>query len=79
MDRSKMPSFVDTLLCELVRAEANGKLSLLGLFGDAMLVPSIPIVLASLAFVQRWRPNADERPGTKYRSPLNYEAPASKS
>lgn len=56
--------YVDTLLCELVRSEANGKISLLGLFGEAILVPSIPGVMSSLAIVQRWRPTTDERPGT---------------
>src|SRR5438552_2247539 len=62
-----MPTCVDTLLCEMVRGEANGKVSLLGLFGEGILVPHIPIALPSLAIFQRWRPTTEELPGTRIR------------
>jgi hypothetical protein len=61
-----MPVFVATLLCELVRREANGKISLLGLFGDSILTSRIPDTLPTLSVIQRWRPAADDRQGTRH-------------
>ncbi len=60
-----MPVYVDTIVCDIIRQEANNKVSLLGVFGRAILVPKIPTQLPSLGFVQRWEPTADEPEGTK--------------
>jgi hypothetical protein len=61
-----MPDHIDTLICDAVRPEANGKLTLLGLLGEEVFVPQIPTQLASLAFVQRWRPSAGEPAGRSF-------------
>jgi hypothetical protein len=61
-----MPRYVDTMLCEVVRVEANNKLSLLDLFGDSILVPRVPVVLPSLAIIQRWQPTPSEPPGAQF-------------
>jgi hypothetical protein len=60
-----MPVYIDTILCEMFRPEGNGKISLLGLFGEGIFVAAIPSVLGSLAIFQRWRPTAQEPTGTR--------------
>lgn len=60
-----MPTLIDTIVCENIRQEANNKLSLLGVFGDEVLVPHFPHQFQSLAFFQRWSLAEDEyRRGT---------------
>ncbi len=61
-----MPDYVDTILCEVIRQEANNKTSFLGVFGTAIFVPKIPTQLPSLAFAQRWVPSSNEAEGTGF-------------
>jgi hypothetical protein len=61
-----MPEYIDTLISDGVRIEANNKLTILGLLGDAIFVPQIPILLASLAILQRWKPSQGEAPGRAF-------------
>lgn len=49
-----MPTLIDTIVCESIRQEANNKMSLLGIFGDEILVPRFPYQFPSLAVFQRW-------------------------
>lgn len=55
-----MPTLIDTIICENIRQEANNKLSLLGVFGDEVLVPHFPHQFQSLAVFQRWSLSEDE-------------------
>lgn len=55
-----MPTLVDTIICENIRQEANNKVSLLGVFGDEVLVPHFPHQFPSLAVFQRWTLSDEE-------------------
>ena len=55
-----MPALVDTIICENIRQEANNKLSLLGVFGDEVLVARFPYLFPSLAVFQRWSLTPEE-------------------
>jgi hypothetical protein len=70
-----MPVHLDTILCEAIRPEANGKVSLLGVFGEGIFVPQIPSVLGSLGVFQRWRPTAREPAGTRMRIAAELRGP----
>lgn len=70
-----MPEHVDTILCEVLRQEANNKISLLGVYGEWILVPKIPTRLPTLAFAQRWRPGPGEKEGDTFRCELELSGP----
>ena len=70
-----MPVYVDTLLCEAIRPEANNKVSLLGLFGNAILVPQIPTQLANLAIIQRWEPAPQDQEGRRFTFAIEIRGP----
>lgn len=55
-----MPTLLDTIVCENIRQEANNKVSLLGVFGEEVLIPKIPYTFASLGVFQRWTAADDE-------------------
>src|SRR5438046_2215625 len=40
-----------TLICEEVRREDNGKLMIIGVYNEVIVVPQIPFVLPSMTFV----------------------------
>jgi len=61
-----MPEYIDTLIADAIRPEANNKITVLGLLGDALFVPAVPTALATLAIIQRWRPTPREAPGTNF-------------
>lgn len=61
-----MPEHVYTLICDAVRPEANQKITVLGLLGDEIFVPQIPTQLASLAFLQKWKPSQNEAAGRSF-------------
>lgn len=61
-----MPEPIDTLICDAIRPEANHKMTVLGLLGDEIFVPQIPTLLASLAFLQRWKPSQGEAAGRNF-------------
>jgi hypothetical protein len=69
-----MPVYVDTILCEMIRPEANGKVSLFGIYGEGIFVSQIPAVL-SIAIFQRWRPTAQEPAGTRIRFAVELRGP----
>jgi hypothetical protein len=50
-----MPTYIDTILCEDVRPELGNKLSLMGVFGEEMILPQVPSAVPSFAILQRWR------------------------
>lgn len=60
-----MPVHGDTILCESIRQEVNNKVSLLGVFGQLILVPAIPSTMP-LALFQRWVPGPNEPAGTTF-------------
>ena len=70
-----MPVYVDTILGEMIRHEANNKMSVLGVFGNAILVPKIPSQLSSLAIMQRWGPTPEEQEGTRFTFALEIRGP----
>src|SRR6266536_5494036 len=70
-----MPIYRDTILCELIRPEINNKLSVLGLFGECIFVPSVPTVLSSFAILQRWAPEPNEGPGTRFEMSFELRGP----
>ena len=41
-----------TLICDELRIENNGKLILIGVYGEHIIVPQIPFVFPSMTFVQ---------------------------
>ena len=71
-----MPIYRDTILCEIIRPEANNKLSLFGVFGESIFLPQIPTILGSLAILQRWAPTKEEQPGTKFQMSFEVSGPA---
>jgi hypothetical protein len=55
-----MPTYIDTILCEDIRPELGNKVTLAGVFGEEMVVPQIPCVIANFAIMQRWRLSNEE-------------------
>ncbi len=49
-----------TIMCDEVRQENNGKLLLIGVYQDAMLVSQFPVVLPGLTFMMKLE---SDRPG----------------
>ena len=49
-----------TLICDDIRQENNGKLILIGLYQRDIVVPHVPVILPSLAFLQCFE---SDRPG----------------
>jgi hypothetical protein len=70
-----MPHYVDTLLCEMIRAEQNNKLSIMGLFGKGIFLQEIPAMMPSFAVLQRWEPTEAEPAGTRLNFSLRLIAP----
>ncbi|MGB8801163.1 MAG: hypothetical protein WCC97_10775 [Candidatus Acidiferrales bacterium] len=55
-----MPIYIDTIVCEDIRPELGGKVTLAGVFGEEVLLPVLPMALPSLSIMQRWRLPHDE-------------------
>lgn len=70
-----MPEYVDTLICDAIRPEANNKATLLGLLGESIFVPAIPTQLASLGIMQRWRPLPGDAPGSSFQFSFELQGP----
>lgn len=49
-----MPRYIDTFVCDDVRRELGNKLSIMGLYGLSIGVPSFPWHASVLWIVQRW-------------------------
>jgi hypothetical protein len=62
-----MPEYIDTLICDAIRPEANQKMSLLGVLGDEIFVPQVPTQLVSLAFFERWKRSEGDIAGQTFR------------
>lgn len=70
-----MPEYVDTLICDAIRPEANNKATLLGLLGESIFVPAIPTQLASLGIMQMWRPLPGDAPGSSFQFSFELQGP----
>lgn len=49
-----MPTHIDTLVCDDVRMETGKKMSIMGLYGSSIGVPSFPWRTSKLCILQRW-------------------------
>lgn len=45
---------IDVILADDVRQERNNKLLVVGMYSGSVIVPPLPVVLPSLAFVTKW-------------------------
>jgi hypothetical protein len=51
---SENPKLIDWMICDDVRQEASGKISVMGIFADDIVVYSVPMVIPQLWFVTKW-------------------------
>ena len=47
------PQHLQTLFCDDIRHETSGKLTLVGVYSDALIVPELPVTLPRLCLVAR--------------------------
>lgn len=50
-----------TLVCDDIRTEVGNKVSIMGIYDEAMLVASLPAILPRLSLFQRWSEVADAK------------------
>jgi NAD-dependent DNA ligase len=55
-----------TIICDDIRQETGRKLSLMGIYDDAVVVKQVPVRLAKVCLFQRWA-EANLRPGERVR------------
>ncbi|MBL4833622.1 MAG: hypothetical protein JKY26_06560 [Pseudomonas sp.] len=55
-----MSRYAHVAYCDDIRAEVNGKMSLMGLYSDSMLLPGLPATLPKLGIVVTARTSSDE-------------------
>lgn len=55
MAAQTLPEYLDTILCDDIRREVNNKLSLIGVYGNKIIVPDTPFVFGHLGIIQLWR------------------------
>ena len=55
MDEQRLPENLDTILCDDIRREVNNKITLIGIYGNKIIVPDLPFLLGHLGILQLWR------------------------
>lgn len=49
------PEYLATILCDDIRREVNNKISLIGVYGNQIIVPDLPFFFGHLGIIQLWR------------------------
>ncbi|MCU0294065.1 MAG: hypothetical protein MUF10_19125 [Thermoanaerobaculaceae bacterium] len=57
---------VDVIFCDQVRVENNGKLLLLGMYLNTIVVAKLPCMIPSFAFIVKWRLREGAVPEGRY-------------
>lgn len=53
------PRFLDTIVCDDIRQELGNKMSIMGVYGPALVVPGFPVLMPRLCFVMKARTSRD--------------------
>jgi hypothetical protein len=48
------PRLIDLIICDDVRQEVSGKISIMGIYADEIVVPLVPTLLPQIWFVMKW-------------------------
>jgi hypothetical protein len=81
---TRKPRLIDWILCDDIRLEASGKTTIIGIYGEDVIVPMTPMVLPQLCIITKWDTSVGvfeeigfrlEMPDGKQMGPVKAKAP----